>query len=71
MECSPAKFTVFVSKTGPMRTLSHKAHTNVESGLLRGSVHSLQSVHLPSLLIEGLVTKYWPLPTSVFEACIL
>ena len=63
-ECNPAKFVVFVSKTGPMRTLSQKAHTHFESGLSRGSVCSLQTrVHDTCLSIEGLVTKYWPLPT--------
>ena len=40
IECDPAKCVVFVSKTGPMCTLSHKAHTNLESGLSRGSVLS-------------------------------
>ena len=40
-------------------------HANCESGLSRDSLHSLQtSVHVPSLLSEGLVTKCWPLPTS-------
>ena len=48
-----------------MRTLSFKAHANSEFGLLRGSVYSLHtSVYLPSCFIEGLVTQYWPLPTS-------
>ena len=65
IECNPAKSLVFVSKTGPMCTLSHKAHTNFESGLLRGSVYSLQtSVYFASLLIDCQVTKYWPFPTS-------
>ena len=51
---------VFTFKTGPMCTLSHKAHTSFESGLLRGSVCSLQnSVHILSLLLGCLVTKYW------------
>ena len=49
----------------PKRTLAHKAHTNFESGLLRGSEYSQQaSVQIPLLLMEGLATKYLPLPTS-------
>ena len=41
-----------------MRTSTFKAHTNSEFGLLRGSVYSLHTgVYLPSLFIEGLVTK--------------
>ena len=53
---------VFISKTWSMCILSHKAHTqNCESGVLRGSVCSLQtSVHLPSFYFSF----FWPLPTS-------
>ena len=61
----PARFVVFVSKTVPMRTLSPKTRTKFKSGLSRSNVCSLRtSVHLPSLWIVGLVTKYWLLPTS-------
>ena len=41
IDCRPDKFVVFVSKTGPMHTLSFKAHTNSGVRWLRISVRSL------------------------------
>ena len=62
MECSPAKFVVCVSKTGPMRTLSFKGHTNFACGVLRGSVLSL---HTPKEL------NYSKILFANFVVCML
>ena len=41
IEYSRDKFVVFVFKSGPIRKLSFKAHTNSELGWLRGGVYIL------------------------------
>ena len=57
MECSPGKFDIFESKSGPMRTLSFKTHTNFELRSLRGCVFCLHTCLDPSeLFIDGRVT---------------
>ena len=71
-ECHPHKFVVFESKTRPMHTWSFKAHTNSEFGSLRNCVHFLHTiVNFPAFFNDGLVSNYWPLPTSAEENWVL
>ena len=61
IECSPVKFVVFESKTGPMRTLTskHKPFVNLDHCEVVCSLHT--SVDPFQLFIESVVTKFWPL----------
>ena len=57
--CNPAKFVVFVSNTGPNAHIITEKHTPIGILDCREVVCTLciPSVRVPSLLLEGLVTK--------------
>ena len=69
IECNPAMFITFTSKTEPMRTLSHKLHAHSESGLLRGGV--LSADKCPSPFVQGSGQQFWDVGNFCEETCIL
>ena len=72
IECSSDKFVVFLSTTGPIRTLSIKSAYQVRICIAaRYCIFSATSVD-PSELFDGSqVSKHWPIANFCRETCFL